>query len=253
MGKKRRIKVWEGSKDTVTSKVARKAILIKFGKREHLEQLVNGDFRFSPLSKFKSYEKKGGINDPNEGTTIQEHTDLTMIPQTGKRIEIKNATFSTSTNWIQERGIFCLSAPDLIAERVEKEGTVFRIDMDYIERMQSEFKGCDTIAVFDRKAVEEGLDSYSNRVNIQVWHDEISYLSQKERNEKAYEISKSVVIPGFVKDIEMSYQNEYRIMLDSKLEEPTFIKIDELSKKCELFPIKNLGDFALFVDVQRDF
>ena len=253
VGKKHRRELWEKSKSAVTLQIAKRTILVKFGKRKHLEQLLDGTFRFSPLFTFKNDEKNGGINDPNEGTTIQENTNLTIIPQVGESFEIKGARFSTSTHWIQERAIFCLSAPDLIVKRLEKECVVFKVDPDYIERMQTEFKGYDTVAIFDRSVIENELKIYSDTEKIAIWHGEINYFTQKERNEKVYELSKDPILPGFIKDAEMSYQREYRIMLDKKLEEPTFIKINNLRNKCKLISIKDLKDFALFVEVQRDF
>ena len=77
--------------------------LIKFGHKEHLEQLNNGKVRFTSLKKYQTFENKN-IGDENEGVHTYLHQDGTLnisychpLFQNGKQIDISNNITSLRT------------------------------------------------------------------------------------------------------------------------------------------------------------
>lgn len=168
--------------------------LIKFGKREHLEQIQNGVIRFSHLDKYQKIENKD-IGDKDEGLESVHHKDnrtkfYYSHPNlnNGDEFDITNSILSMWNYPSSNKFISCFSYftvkdisensifSDKILEEKDWDNVLFILDTKgFVERLMS--TACDFLPAFGKVKY---LDYSKNQSGLDEFSKSSKYKHQKE-------------------------------------------------------------------------
>ncbi|GLI54924.1 hypothetical protein PM10SUCC1_04390 [Propionigenium maris DSM 9537] len=188
-------------------------MLIKFGKKEHMESLMKGTVYMNSMEFFKAYEDCNNIGDQEEGVQkiLQpDHTKITIGPvefeKDGKLIKIPERTLSKENGLINLKinldisniNLFCLYKISL--EKICKDNLIFHLPQEIKD--DENYTHC---VIFNdpQKFVEKLNYSAKNKSNdfqakVIEYVDKDSYHGE---------------VGIFKKFKKYEHQNEYRIAL----------------------------------------
>lgn len=189
--------------------------MIKFGKKEHLEQLQAGVLYCKYVREFAKIDGVDVRYDPNEGiSNLQRLKDdvIQLRPADSPRQHWKNLRFTNATLTTYRKGnLFCVSR-FIINPRNE-------ISKFEINKMFDGF-GTHYLLVLHQPLFFDRLESAGIKHNYKISGRMVEYadLGNKEGERSVFQ-----------KDNIHSWQVEYRLYFDTNLKEPLFFEMDDIS------------------------
>lgn len=172
-------------------------ILVKYGKKEHLQALCEGEMRFAPLSFYRRYEEGdiSGIADPYEGMVIEKPENVRFDFPNGSRREYSGEiTLNLDFEGTDRIPVFCMSTYKNIIEYEENKAS--------IKEMFPSHTHCLIIDSGERFR-DDVCSSLHGVLGCDViYQDEIPFLSDRDK----------VWIYAFFKRSKYSYQREFRFV-----------------------------------------
>ena len=155
--------------------------LIKFGKKSHLEQIVEGKIRFSPSSTYRRIEnemKKRGQGDALEGKmVIHASSGIIRDYETNEPLKIITEPFDSllGIQNIENMPIFCLSCYcEEDVEICENESSMIKLDKSHVKRQMKDFPESDYALIILEPEIF--IDDINNIMGHTFVHDRIHYF-----------------------------------------------------------------------------
>lgn len=235
--------------------------MIRFGKKEHLQEIIDGKIRFSPVKNFINLEKEQkekGRGDYKEGKfefksghgTLTNLLTREILPING----LKN--FLISFEPLDKASVFCLSYydEDSIVDYISAQNYKIKIPTNNYECIKKDFKDADYGLLILEP--EKFISNVKNITDHQFFSDKIQYLDDYEILSYVLDLPKSDLeaIPGkkhhictsnihrllFCKDPYFKNQNEYRFLnMDNFIDKPVSYNF-KFTSKYMLVPIDKL-------------
>ena len=223
-------------------------VFIKYGEKEHLQQIVDGSLRFCPSQIYVRMEEE--LHDKGQGDMLEGkwriHADILKMedPVTGKVKEIKDTDILISIQDVNSMPIFCLSYYETEQILKDCEKKVIRITKEKIENIKRDFnKATHALIIKNPNSFIEEVEKAENHKiisdKIHYYNFDINdlrmltYLSTGDENTKLqggtlYSTTyKDRYRHLLCKDNEFKNQDEYRfIILDELITEPKKYRID---------------------------
>lgn len=219
--------------------------LIKFGKRDHLQEICDGFIRFSPSQQYVDQEIKThdkGQGDMLEGKMKLQVSSAKMYhPETNELLVgiTKPTVFTISIQDVNNMPIVCFFSgtnKDCMVDACTGRNKIF-LKEEIIETIKNDFHYPDSaLIIFEPSKfisnVNKALNTTSN--NVRYYDYSIQTLQQ-------YQFLCSGSETGTVGT--MTYENRYRHLLCKDIafanqQEYRFIKLDELIGEAKKYPIK---------------
>ena len=221
-------------------------IFIKYGKREHLQQIVDGSIRFAPSQNYVLMEKdlhNKGQGDLLDGKMkIKAENVRLHHPETNELLWIlPKCEFIVSIQDVNNMPVFCLSEYDESDILVEEETSFVKISKDKIDGIKNDFKDAThALIIFEP---DKFIDSVHLIEGHNIVSDSIKYYDYDYNTLQMYSFLASGT-EKYNKDVEMvvTYDNRYRHLLckdtDFQLQqEYRFIVLDQLIESAVFYPI----------------
>lgn len=199
--------------------------LLKFGKKEHLELLMNeGEIRFSPIQHFRhsqeeerSDDLEGAVRVVNEELlTIEiEHSTL------GKRSFTPVPGSLRKLTYYDSRFIGCFSSY-AVTDGLFDDKETHIVD----ERMLS--LGDHVLVITEPKEFFHRIKQSFQDLKMQFGYKYVRYLDLDAKGE--------IEIDLFTKRPSFSHQSEHRILVVLEKEEPLYIRIGSIKDLCSITP-----------------
>lgn len=236
-------------------------VLVKFGEKDHLKQLMQGEMFFSPSIAFKKIEElecNKGQGDRDEGVTEYHAKNVKMVPKSldgsydmSKTIFMKDSIFNFMAEPCRYFPIFCLS-------NFEKNSNRYSVDLDqikkdfpkstyaliicskenFVNQIQSKFDAfCHDVLYFKKEILyEEFLNFFS--YGKSDGFDDTNYNIMTDKGLAITDVN--VFKDLFKKDTYFTKQKEYRILLKNiRIQEPKIYNIGKIDN-CKLVEIDKL-------------
>lgn len=168
--------------------------LIRFGNKEHLEQILNGKLRFTSLKKYQREENKN-IGDENEGVRAFLHQNGELkfafshpLFEHGKEIDISKSITSFKDYPDNKKYVACFSyftMKDIVEKTILTEQVLAEREWDYVLILINSDIFIKTVldvlhsfnANFSRV---QYLDYSKNQINLNEFTKSLEYKHQKE-------------------------------------------------------------------------
>lgn len=168
--------------------------LIRFGNKEHLEQILNGKLRFTSLKKYQRDENKN-IGDVNEGvrTFLHQNGEIKItfshpLHEHGKEIDISKSITSFKDFPDNKKYVSCFSyftMKDIVEKTIVTEQVLAEREWDYVLILINSDIFIKTVldvlhsfnANFSRV---QYLDYSKNQINLNEFTKSLEYKHQKE-------------------------------------------------------------------------
>ncbi len=235
-------------------------IFVKYGKQEHLQQIVDGSIRFAPSQNYVLMEKalhNKGQGDLLDGKMkIKAESVRLYHPETDELLwNFPKCEFVVSIQDVNNMPVFCLSKYDETDIFAENENLYVNIRKHKIDRIRNDFRDAthaliifepekfigDILKINGHSVVGDSIRYYDYEYNsLQMF----AFLSS---GAEAYKKSAEIAVTYdnrhrhlLCKDTFFSMQQEYRfIVLDQLIKEAVFYPIN-FSSKYLIVPISNL-------------
>lgn len=235
----------------------RPIVMIKYGKKEHLKQLVNGIIRFAPTEDYINLEKitgEKGQGDLDEGKLyVNSICSIMQSYNNPNEVSIsQNVNFKFTFNEINYRPVFCLSQ---YFEEDITDCSTLNISKDKVDAIIHDFPEATHALII--KEPEKFIDDLS-KISISMCSNEIQYFDYTQNwiNMYAFVASEEKTNNGskikyrftanniyrqlYCKSDKFKKQQEYRFILkDWIINKPIFLSIS-FTSKYEIVPIKKL-------------
>lgn len=210
--------------------------LVKFGKKEHLEQIVSGETRFSPSQKYVEQEKK--LHDKGQGDLLEGKMKLHVESYTmeshedGRIIKVNHPEdFLINIQDVNDMPIICYlcGTYEDCSEYKAPNEYIINFSEDVKETIIKDFHNPDSaLIIFEPqryiKDMQERLNTVSSSIRYydysKMWIQQYMFLCKGDEDA---EIGNGI----------MTYDNRYRHLLCKDIafknqKEYRFIKLDEL-------------------------
>ena len=232
-------------------------VMIKYGKKKHLKQLVNGMIRFAPTEDYINLQKiigGKGQGDYDEGKLYIKSIYAILQPQDNPNAItfLKNADFKFSVDKLNHKPVFCLSQyfeDDTINSRT------LNIARDKVDTIKHDFpEATHALIIKEPEKFIDDLLKISNSMcpnEIQYYNSEYNWINMyafvagenKTNNDlgTVYHITtKNIYRLLFCKSDELEKQQEYRfILIDYFVNNPIFLPFS-FTSRYKIVPIKKL-------------
>lgn len=210
---------------------SRSGLLMKVGKREHLNALQNGTLFMKPVGFHIANESKfpgKGIGDAEEGLLTRFENAELLVNGTVVGQAVDGTVYANKQN-----PIFCCSAVGFCKEGTDK--CVFKPD----KRMVSDFVNGDPhdygVILIDRTAFIEQVAKRCKELDIAWLARSVIYSDDSLARVKVE--NGLLVPPCFFKRTRYAYQSEFRILFSPQVKEKYELNIGSISKISRLFSL----------------
>ncbi len=222
--------------------------IIKFGKKAHLREILDGNIRFTHLEDYKTGKGNEEIYDTSEGTLKQENLNLYIKPHGAGNESFKEAGFgSLEISYIatKKHGVFSVSIPLLtLVERTE-QCVHMQIDSKYIDDMTG--LGYGHALLMSAGILKKGLDK---QTDLGIREGFVKYTDSVEFSDR-HQVSEDIVNSAFYKRTEFSYQREFRyVTLHAIDDSPYILKIEPFHGI--ILPIDKLQELFLILGTTNE-
>lgn len=228
-------------------------VFIKYGQKEHLEQLVSGSIRFAPTEDYISTEKSTGVKgqgDSDEGKLHIKSTRTVLQPHDGASSAtiIPDLRACLSFEDVNRLPVFCLSQyseEDMVNEQILKlpKEKVDVIKHDFPKATHALIIQEPETFISDVKKVSEDVDS--NEIKYfdynYLWLDMLSFITSTSKDSKCFSLTtENIYRQLYCKNDTLKAQQEYRfILLDRYIDKAIFLPF-KFSSKYKIVPIDDL-------------
>lgn len=238
---------------------------VKFGKREHLQQTIDGSLRFSPSQYYIELEEKQhkkGQGDLLEGKMKIKFTEAQLYhPDTNKLLgELKDSVFVMAIQDVKNIPVFCLTAGNKshCIDFVNENKYTIKFNDVQRDTIEKDFPEADSALILAQpnnfinditqkyKSVSDIIRYYNfdfPTMNMLCTILGVDEIKPNTRYSLTYDNKYRHLL---CKDITFKNQNEYRfLILDEYIEQPRNYKFELTSK----YLLVSLHDFFNGVEV----
>lgn len=243
-------------------------IFIKYGKEQHLQQIVDGSIRFAPSQNYVIMEQElhnKGQGDLLDGKMkIKAESVRLHHPETNELLwTLPQCQFIVSIQDVNNMPVFCLSKYDGTDILAEKDKMFVDIDKTKIDGIKNDFKDAThALIIFEP---EKFIEDVSKIKGYKIVSDTIRYYDYEYNTIQMYSflssgmeeynknVEKAVTYDNryrhlLCKDTSFSVQQEFRfVILDQLIDEAVFYPID-FSSKYIIVPIDDLYNKIPFLE-----
>jgi hypothetical protein len=191
--------------------------LIKFGKKIHMEAFQDGEIFMNTLNHFQNLENCELRGDKDEGlSAIYQANGATLSRKNDEGEFVPIGTINDQLQYREEDSahinVFCMYA-------IQVEPKKQKID-------KRNLKFGDTfVLLLDPTEFLNRVKGAAEQKGIKVYHNLVEYVEREKHNGP---------IGPFRKFSEFSYQNEFRIIISRKSQEPYKLNVGDISDITEL-------------------
>ena len=237
--------------------------MIKYGEKEHLEQIIKGTIRFAPSQEYINLEN--ALHNKGQGDLLEGKLKIKIQggkifhPETNEFLGYlpPNSTITISIQDVNNMPVFCLSqyGDEYITEYIDEQNYSISLSADKISSIRSDFpKATHALIIYEPNKFIKDITSISGHQfangNIHYYDYDINpmqmymYLCSGSENiqtntplSMTYENRYRHLL---CKDIAFSNQDEYRfIELNDLITSPVFYPF-EFTSKYQIIPIEQL-------------
>lgn len=237
--------------------------MIKYGKEQHLQQIVNGELRFAPSQTYIKIEEKQhnrGQGDLLEGKMKIQFESLRLHnPETNEFIcELSKITGILSIQEVNNIPIFCLSQYNNDDIKIIDDKEFIALKKEKLESIKIDIPDAThALIIFEP---DKFIDDVKRISGYEIISDEIHYYdynmntiemlmflttgcTEVKTNQELYMTYANKYRQLLCKDIDFETQQEFRFVMSNELiTEPKFYKF-RFTSKYMLVPIDKLKDF----------
>lgn len=245
-------------------------IMIKYGKEEHLKQIVNGKLRFTPSETYINIEKNQhnkGQGDLLEGKMVIhiEHANLHDLENPNNTYKLTKNKIILSIQDVTKMPVFCLSYyEDNYISQIQNESYI-KLNEQHIDSLEKDFPEAthaliilepkrfihDVTGVSNHRIIGDYIHYYDYSINTlqmlmflttgsEEYNKKVSHFTMLDKNGYRHLLCK---------DISFQNQREYRfICLDELVDHPIFYPFNFTSK----YLIVTLSDLKIGVKIESD-
>lgn len=228
--------------------------LIKYGRKEHLQQIIDGSLRFTPSQTYVKMEELQ--HNKGQGDLLEGKMKIKMEAAQMRHLEtdelvgvLPSGTLVISIQDVNDMPIFCLSQYG-DESVVEKNGnTYITIEEEHLETIVRDFSDATHALVILEPT--KFISDVQNCSNHKVISDEIHYYDYDINTLQMYMFltTGDTTIQQNQK-FTMTYDNRYRHLLCKDIvfkeqQEYRFICLDELIKEPVFYPITFSSNYLL--------
>lgn len=229
-------------------------IFIKYGKREHLQQIVDGVIRFAPSQNYVLMEKE--LHNKGQGDLLDGKMKINAEkvrlhhPVTNELLwSFPKCEFVVSIQDVNNMPVFCLSLYNESDICVDNGKSFVNISKNKIDVIKNDFKDAThALVIFD---CETFIDSVLKISGHKVVGDSIKYYDYEYNTLQMYSFLSNGT-EEYKKGIEMTvtYDNRHRHLLCkdnsfSLQQEYRFIILDQLIENAVFYPIDFSSNYLI--------
>ena len=161
-------------------------VFIKYGKQEHLQQIVDGSIRFAPSQKYVLMEKElhnKGQGDLLDGKMkIKAENVRLHHPETNELLWVlPKCEFVVSIQDVNNMPVFCLSEYDESDVIAEEGGKFINVHKDKIDGIKHDFKDAThALIIFEpEKFIDDVIKNVDEAVRIMVFRNGVKTVYAK--------------------------------------------------------------------------
>lgn len=219
---------------------------IKYGEKEHLQQIVDGKIRFTPSQNYIKMEEEQhnkGQGDLLEGKMkIQVEGAKVYHPETNEFLfALPKSTFIISIQDVSNMPIFCLSYYESECIKEVEGASVISIDKEHLLDVKKNFpQATHALVILEPESFISSIDNIDDKHFV---HDHIKYYDYEINPIQMYMyLATGEEKIESNKPLSMTYENRYRHLLckDTSFEnqkEYRFIGLNDLIKKPVFYDI----------------
>ncbi|WP_454920835.1 hypothetical protein [Abiotrophia defectiva] len=226
----------------MTNKYSEWCILIKFGKKEHLEMLQKGQIYMNTLQFYRKYESSSGdevVGDASEAILAVELDNVKIIDNETNEIVLEIPISKAKIDPGYSRfPVFCLF-------RFDKRNEVSRGEhyavLEFTEEQKNKLVefGEYALVIKDSDEFDKRLEEALSKANLFFAKGAIEY--RNPNNEDVLErFAEGGPAVAFIKREKYGYQSEFRYMVKKEVENHLKLQIEDISDISEIVPIKTL-------------
>lgn len=190
-------------------------LLLKFGKKEHIEELANGNMFFNQVKSYRE-DTTQSRGDSDEGCIPINPQNIKIIDSDGNNL-LDRISLPDKVRSFRQKDestlMFC--GTEISKNILTKRNNKYFFTKEYIESIKS---FGDYVLLFSKKETLNKLYIESEKESSEFGYiaDSINYenLNNFSYIDKQYNLNKSVYAPFLKKDISYKTQSEYRIIID---------------------------------------
>jgi len=226
--------------------------LVKFGCKEHLEEIRRGSLYMNPVKRFQKLEEensKRGRGDDSDGKIYLPGARVRFIPEDGGP-NLECIAYNLQIKPVQQNYIFCMFAinkkciVDIVLDDINRKLIVeAQFSEDQKKTIRSHFGDVDgALYIHDPKGFLRDVENAAAQHKSACMHKEVDYankfLTDEETAKKLVEYD--LQYAAFYKDRFFCDENEYRIMLGLAGESAMKLPIADQQHRTYLFELEEL-------------
>lgn len=241
----------ENRKKTET-KFMKNRVFVKYGEKEHLQNIIDGTIRFAPAQTYIKMEEElhnKGQGDLLEGKWVIHAESMKMIlHDTGETIKMPGkANVIVNIQDVHNMPVFCLTE---YGEDYISDTEMLLVPDDELESIKHDFpKATHALIILDD---DKFVDAVEVAGEHKIYSDSIHYYNYdiNDMNMLSYIITGDGNSSPREKKMAMTYDNRYRHLLCkdeafANQNEYRFIVLDETSDAPVFYPIQYSGRYKL--------
>jgi len=210
-----------------------KGFFIKIGKQEHIEDMYENEYLFfNTLRSFRATKKdETGRADPREANTLNKQlTYLEITTSKGTRIKLSEISKEFNAQYNEHPTEIPYNICSLYTLRINEDLTIEQID----ERVLN--LGTRSLLIHNLDSFFKALDNSLSNLGIEYSRKPVNYYDHRTFEGE---------LTLHHKDKEFSFQNEYRILLQTEGTETMNIPISEMKRFSTLVETQTLNTIKL--------
>ncbi|WP_143316875.1 hypothetical protein [Clostridium sp. HBUAS56017] len=200
-------------------------LIVKFGEKKHIEELMNGKLYTRRLKYYRNYEKELGDKsrgDINEGTQILNDVEFSFIdPKSNLTLFSGNGKARITYDDVDKMPVFCsccILKKDLEFIREDEEFNIYELNFEKILGDTFGESYWDTASLIEPNYFFEQIKTCCEKENIAMTGEKVTYYDNKinlqDLNKSVEKDFKNI---AFWKDNSYKKQKEHRILFQNRM------------------------------------
>lgn len=217
------------------------SILMKFQKKEYLQQLQAGHMYMKSLQWYIDEEKRSKvkfISDDMEAKARAAMYNLKMINKSNDSVflEFPKGDIVYSEGY-EKKPVFCFfNFDERNCTEENLKGNKLEWTMEFSDEQKRELLkfGDSVLVVKDKFELFARIDKAMNRENLEYVHDDVTYYNEKNSNHLIDVLNRETHIAFSKREQYFKLQQEYRLMINKNVSDHYILDIGDLSDITEI-------------------
>lgn len=223
--------------------------LMKISSKEHIDDLRSGKMYMKPLQFFIDIKNNDVIGDNLEGTLRIKKTNLKIFDlKTNEKVYEISSDIDIDFGF-KDNPVFCMYAFDernyYSREKINSKEIL--CDFRFDEKTKDVLKdfGEKTLIINDITEFRNRVKQAAERQNIKYKLDIVDYYEDYNDTERIIDVLKNNSKVVFQKQEKYSYQQEFRILMDTQVEDHFILDIGDISDITKVFDTNTILNSGL--------